>query len=96
MDRGFIHIRDLRKNYGAFTALHGIDLDIAEGEVVCVIGPSGSGKSTLIRCINLLEDFEPGSDDPRRRHAGGARARRSRRCGPRSGWCSSPSTCSRT
>jgi len=61
MDRGFIHIRGLRKTYGVYTALHGIDLDIAEGEVVCVIGPSGSGKSTLIRCINLLEDFEPGS-----------------------------------
>src|SRR5919112_3125518 len=61
MDRGFIHIRGLCKRYGAYTALHGIDLDIAEGEVVCVIGPSGSGKSTLIRCINLLEDYEPGS-----------------------------------
>jgi ABC-type polar amino acid transport system ATPase subunit len=61
MDQGFIHIRGLCKKYGAYTALHGIDLDIAEGEVVCVIGPSGSGKSTLIRCINLLEDFEPGS-----------------------------------
>ena len=61
MDRGFIHIRGLCKKYGVYTALHGIDLDIAEGEVVCVIGPSGSGKSTLIRCINLLEDYEPGS-----------------------------------
>ncbi|MGJ7043673.1 polar amino acid transport system ATP-binding protein/general L-amino acid transport system ATP-binding protein [Shinella sp. BE166] len=37
--------------------LHGIDLEISEGEVVCVIGPSGSGKSTLIRCINRLEAF---------------------------------------
>jgi polar amino acid transport system ATP-binding protein/general L-amino acid transport system ATP-binding protein len=61
MDRGLIHIRGLCKTYGSYTALHGIDLDIAEGEVVCVIGPSGSGKSTLIRCINLLEDYEPGS-----------------------------------
>ncbi|TNC49172.1 amino acid ABC transporter ATP-binding protein [Rubellimicrobium rubrum] len=61
MAPSFIHIRDLRKRYGSYTALHGIDLDIAEGEVVCVIGPSGSGKSTLIRCINLLEEFEPGS-----------------------------------
>ena len=58
---GYIHIRNLQKRFGTFTALHGIDLDIAEGEVVCVIGPSGSGKSTLIRCINLLEPFEPGS-----------------------------------
>ena len=55
---GYIEIRNLHKRFGSFTALHGIDLDIAEGEVVCVIGPSGSGKSTLIRCINLLEPFE--------------------------------------
>ncbi|MEM8959313.1 MAG: amino acid ABC transporter ATP-binding protein [Pseudomonadota bacterium] len=57
----FIEIRALHKRYGAFTALKGIDLVVARGEVVCIIGPSGSGKSTLIRCINLLEDFEPGS-----------------------------------
>ncbi|WP_457588703.1 amino acid ABC transporter ATP-binding protein [Ensifer canadensis] len=50
-------ISNLKKAYGIFTVLHGIDLDIAEGEVVCVIGPSGSGKSTLIRCINRLESF---------------------------------------
>ena len=56
-----ISIRKLTKAYGSFTVLHGIDLDIAEGEVVCVIGPSGSGKSTLIRCINHLEAFEPDS-----------------------------------
>ncbi|OOG62297.1 peptide ABC transporter ATP-binding protein [Sinorhizobium sp. A49] len=52
-----IKISNLKKAYGIFTVLHGIDLDIAEGEVVCVIGPSGSGKSTLIRCINRLESF---------------------------------------
>jgi polar amino acid transport system ATP-binding protein/general L-amino acid transport system ATP-binding protein len=57
----FIEIRNLNKYYGAFAALTDIDLDIAEGEVVCVIGPSGSGKSTLIRCINLLESFAEGS-----------------------------------
>ncbi|MBP2550955.1 polar amino acid transport system ATP-binding protein/general L-amino acid transport system ATP-binding protein [Neorhizobium galegae] len=56
-----ISIRRLTKAYGDFTVLHGIDLDIAEGEVVCVIGPSGSGKSTLIRCINHLEAFSAGS-----------------------------------
>ncbi|SMC73718.1 amino acid ABC transporter ATP-binding protein [Rhizobium sp. RU36D] len=56
-----ISIRGLVKSYGDFTVLHGIELDIAEGEVVCVIGPSGSGKSTLIRCINHLEAFSPGS-----------------------------------
>ncbi len=58
----YIRIRNLIKTFGSFTALNGIDLDIGEGEVVCVIGPSGSGKSTLIRCINLLEDFSPESE----------------------------------
>jgi general L-amino acid transport system ATP-binding protein len=53
-----IRIQDLHKHFGTFAALRGIDLAIAEGEVVCIIGPSGSGKSTLIRCINLLEDFD--------------------------------------
>jgi polar amino acid transport system ATP-binding protein/general L-amino acid transport system ATP-binding protein len=57
-----VSIRNLRKFYGTFEALRGIDLDIAKGEVVCIIGPSGSGKSTLIRCINRLEDFDPKSE----------------------------------
>ncbi|MFK0332896.1 amino acid ABC transporter ATP-binding protein [Rhizobium sp. 2MFCol3.1] len=56
-----ISIRGLTKAYGLYTVLHSIDLDVAEGEVVCVIGPSGSGKSTLIRCINHLEAFQPDS-----------------------------------
>lgn len=59
--RPIISIKDLRKSYGDFEVLHGIDLEIGEGEVVCVIGPSGSGKSTLIRCINHLEGFSPES-----------------------------------
>jgi polar amino acid transport system ATP-binding protein len=45
----------LVKRYGDHTVLAGLDLHVAEGEVVCVIGPSGSGKSTLLRCLNLLE-----------------------------------------
>ncbi len=48
-------IRGLHKRFGDNEVLRGIDLDIDEGEVVCLIGPSGSGKSTLLRCINLLE-----------------------------------------
>ncbi|MFJ3189282.1 amino acid ABC transporter ATP-binding protein [Streptomyces halstedii] len=51
-----IEIRDLHKSFGATEVLRGIDLQVAPGEVVCVIGPSGSGKSTLLRCINLLEE----------------------------------------
>ena len=54
-----VSIRKLSKKFGSFTALDGIDLDVSEGEVVCIIGPSGSGKSTLIRCINLLESIDP-------------------------------------
>ena len=53
-----VSIRNLHKRFGKFTALGGIDLDVAEGEVLCIIGPSGSGKSTLIRCINLLESID--------------------------------------
>ncbi|WP_296989770.1 amino acid ABC transporter ATP-binding protein [Thalassospira sp. UBA1131] len=62
MKAPLIKISNLRKTYGQFTALHGINLDIAQGEVLCVVGPSGSGKSTLIRCINHLEPFEQGSE----------------------------------
>jgi polar amino acid transport system ATP-binding protein len=50
-----IEIRDLHKSFGELEVLKGIDLRVARGEVVCVIGSSGSGKSTLLRCINLLE-----------------------------------------
>jgi ABC-type polar amino acid transport system ATPase subunit len=55
-----ITMEKVRKRFGAFEALRGIDLEVAEGEVVCIIGPSGSGKSTLIRCINLLETYDEG------------------------------------
>jgi ABC-type polar amino acid transport system ATPase subunit len=56
-----IAIRELRKAFGDNEVLRGIDLDVAEREVVCVIGPSGSGKSTLLRCINRLEEPTSGS-----------------------------------
>ena len=52
---------DVRKSYGEFKALQGITLDVAKGEVVCVIGPSGSGKSTFLRCINQLEKINDGA-----------------------------------
>jgi len=57
---GFISMRGVEKRFGAFKALTAIDLDVAEGEVVCVIGPSGSGKSTLIRCVTHLEAHDDG------------------------------------
>ncbi len=56
-----IAVRGLKKSFGANEVLKGIDVDIAEGEVVCVIGPSGSGKSTFLRCLNKLEDITAGS-----------------------------------
>ena len=50
-----IEVRQLVKQFHGQTVLHGIDLDVAPGEVVAIIGPSGSGKTTLLRSINLLE-----------------------------------------
>ncbi len=51
-----IEIKDLTKSFGKNEILHGINLDIYKGQVICIIGPSGSGKSTLLRCLNLLEE----------------------------------------
>ncbi len=51
-----IRICDLHKSYGKTEVLKGIDLEVARGEVVVVLGPSGSGKSTMLRCVNLLEE----------------------------------------
>jgi polar amino acid transport system ATP-binding protein len=50
-----ISVRRLVKRFGALTAVDGVDLEVAEGEVVLLVGPSGSGKSTILRCINMLE-----------------------------------------
>lgn len=50
-----IEVSKLVKSFNGQTVLHGIDLDVAPGEVVAIIGPSGSGKTTLLRSINLLE-----------------------------------------
>jgi polar amino acid transport system ATP-binding protein len=55
-----IEIASLVKRFGATTVLDGVDLDVAEGEVVAIIGRSGSGKSTLLRCINGLETIDGG------------------------------------
>ncbi|MET0700883.1 MAG: amino acid ABC transporter ATP-binding protein [Mycobacterium sp.] len=55
-----LSVRDLVKAYGDRTVLDGITLDVAEHQVVVLIGASGSGKSTLLRCIDLLEDIDDG------------------------------------
>ncbi|HID4134592.1 TPA: L-cystine ABC transporter ATP-binding protein TcyN, partial [Pluralibacter gergoviae] len=56
-----IDVSKLVKKFHGQTVLHGIDLQVNEGEVVAIIGPSGSGKTTLLRSINLLEQPESGT-----------------------------------
>jgi polar amino acid transport system ATP-binding protein len=55
-----LRIEGLHKAFGNLQVLRGIDLAVAEHEVVCLIGASGSGKSTLLRCVNLIEPIEAG------------------------------------
>ncbi|AUO05698.1 peptide ABC transporter ATP-binding protein [Paenibacillus jamilae] len=57
---GKIIVKNLKKSYGSNQVLKGIDMQVREGEVVCVIGPSGSGKSTFLRCMNMLEEITAG------------------------------------
>jgi polar amino acid transport system ATP-binding protein len=52
--------QQVHKNFGRLAVLRGIDLQVAAGEVMCIIGPSGSGKSTFLRCINHLEKIDSG------------------------------------
>lgn len=56
-----ISVKGLKKNFGKLQVLKGMDVEIREGEVVCLIGPSGSGKSTFLRCLNRLEDITDGT-----------------------------------
>ena len=60
MSDPLVHVRGLTKSFGAHRVLEGVDLDVAAGEVVVVLGPSGSGKSTLLRCLNHLERPDAG------------------------------------
>ena len=54
-------LREMRKNYGEIEVIHGVDLDIDDGEFVVFVGPSGCGKSTLLRMIAGLEDISSGT-----------------------------------
>ncbi|NLY87176.1 MAG: amino acid ABC transporter ATP-binding protein [Clostridiales bacterium] len=51
-----IEIKNLNKSFGSLKVLKGINQNVKEGEVLCIVGPSGSGKSTMLRCINRLEE----------------------------------------
>lgn len=68
-----LSVRDLSKSFGTHEVLKKIDLDVAPGEVICILGSSGSGKSTLLRCINHLETPTAGEirfhGDPVQKHA---------------------------
>ena len=57
----FIEMRNIRKDFGKNTILHGVDMDLEKGKVISIIGPSGAGKSTLLRCLNHLELIQGGS-----------------------------------
>jgi len=67
----FLSLRGVVKRFGPTTVLNGVDLDVEEHEVVCLIGASGSGKSTLLRCINLLEPVQEGEITVAGRHCTG-------------------------
>ena len=60
MSEPLLEITGLHKSFGKLEVLRGIDLELAEHEVVCLIGASGSGKSTLLRCVDLLEQVDAG------------------------------------
>jgi polar amino acid transport system ATP-binding protein len=55
-----LRMEDVHKRYGDVEVLRGVDLDVAEGDVVCLIGASGCGKSTLLKCANLIEPIHGG------------------------------------
>jgi len=59
-DQPTVRAENVHKNFGRLEVLKGIDLEVRQGEVCCVIGPSGSGKSTFLRCINHLEKVNGG------------------------------------
>ena len=57
----FIEMKNIRKDFGKNTILHGVSMSLEKGEVISIIGPSGAGKSTLLRCLNHLEIIQGGS-----------------------------------
>ena len=86
-----IRFEGVRKNFGKFLAVDGVDLDVADGEFVVLLGPSGCGKTTLLRCLAGLERVDAG-----RVFIGGATRPSFRRGGGASRWSSRATRCSRT
>jgi polar amino acid transport system ATP-binding protein len=60
MAETMLDLKSIHKRFGKLDVLKGVDIEIARGEVICILGPSGSGKSTLLRCVNLLTPPEEG------------------------------------
>ncbi len=90
-----IVIKDLYKWFGPLCAVNNVSLKVPHGRVLVVIGPSGSGKSTVLRCINHLETPTSGKvwvDGIKLTHS----HKSIMPSAPKSAWCSSSSTCSRT
>ena len=90
-----LQLEGVVKDFGEHRVLDEVDLDVAAGEVIALIGASGSGKSTMLRCINLLEPIDDGvilldGEDISEPAAPPIR------CAGGSDWCSRASTCSPT
>jgi polar amino acid transport system ATP-binding protein len=58
--RAMVRAEGIHKRFGRLEVLRGVDLEVAPGEVLCIVGPSGSGKSTFLRCVNHLEKIDAG------------------------------------
>jgi polar amino acid transport system ATP-binding protein len=74
-----VRVEGLRKSFGHFEVLKGIDMDVGRGEVVVIFGRSGSGKSTLLRCVNFLEDPSAGTIEVAGIRLGGGHRTRGKR-----------------
>lgn len=61
MGMSFIEMKNIRKDFGKLTILHGVNMYLEKGEVISIIGPSGAGKSTLLSCLIHLETIQGGS-----------------------------------